>query len=182
MRLLLAFVLGTMTCLQPAFSQDNNESQDVIAQEQAGGAFKGLFYKVWSKFKSMSPRQELKIAKSSNVTAGIRGAETTTSLLEPYWKGDRTSDSEFMQQLDAFAQAERLADKGELEQAARAFAKFTQQWPESDLGPNAHFAHAIVVAARGESSDGRKLLDAFIKQYPEHPLVADARLLIAEMP
>lgn len=36
----------------------------------------------------------------------IRGAETTTSLIKPYWKGDKTGDPEYVAELTRYTRAQ----------------------------------------------------------------------------
>ena len=158
------------------------EQEPVVIQEtESQSAFKGLFYRVWNKFKSINPKPESRSPRQTTVTAGIRGAETTTTLLQPYWKDDKTSDKQFMKQLEAFAQAQALADEGKLEQAGSAFASFVEEWPQSDLRPNAQFAHAMTLGAQGKAAESRAIFKAFMDTYPDHPMVEDARVLVSEL-
>lgn len=173
-------IISLLVVATPSLAADQG-LENVTRKSDKQSAFKGLFYKVWNKFKAISPKREEQQARRSNVTAGIRGAESTTTLLEPYWKGDKTSNQQFMQQLESFALAQGMADKGELDAANTAFAEFIEKYPGSDLVPNAEFAQAITYGAMGQGQDSSKLFTQFIKAYPEHPLVADAEALLAEM-
>jgi len=112
---------------------------------------------------------------------GIRGAETTSTILQPYWKDDKTSDKKFMQQLEDFAKAQSMADDGDIENANKAFNGFISNYPESDLKPNAQFAEALTMAAMGKMADSKESFKAFIDDYPEHPLVTDAQLVMHEL-
>ena len=173
-------VIGMLVVAAPSLAAEQ-ALENVTKKSEKQSAFKGLFYKVWNKFKTISPKSETQQVRLSAVTAGIRGAETTSTLLEPYWKGDKTSNQQFMQQLESFALAQGMADKGELDAANQAFAAFIEKYPDSDLVPNAEFAQAITYGAMGQGQDSSKLFTRFISAYPEHPLVADAKALLAEL-
>lgn len=172
-------VLLTMVLISvPTMAQDK-QAQAIQAEDKS--VLKGLFYKVWGKFKTMSPKDERRLAKNSRVTAGIRGSETTATILQPYWKDDKTSDAQFMQQLEGFSKAQLMVDKGDLLSANKAFSGFIEQWPGSDLKPNAQFAEAFTLGALGEVSKSRQHFQAFIKDNPNHPLVTDAKSMIVEL-
>lgn len=177
-RLLIALSLALpVYVLAEEASQQNN----IQVEQQENNVFKGVFYKVWNKFRALSPKQDKEPVKRVTATAGIRGAETTTSSLQPYWKGDRTGDEAFMQQLDAFAHAQSLADQGQLDEAGKAFSQFADAWPDSDLRPNAQFALAVIYGSSGNTSGSIRLFESFIEDHPQHPLAADARSVIEQL-
>ena len=51
----------------------------------------------------------------------------------------------------------------------------------SDLKPNAQFALGLSYGGLGDKADSVSTLEGFIKDNPKHPLVADAKQVIAEM-
>jgi len=174
----ILIILGALFLMKPALAEKVSSNGAIKAEKD--NAFKGLLYTVWNKFKSLSPKNENSV-RSVTVTMGVRGSETTSTILQPYWKDDKTSDEKFMQQLEDFAKAQSLADKGNLESANNAFNGFINQYPASDLKPNAKFAEALTMAAMGKVSLSKKSFNTFIEEYPKHPLVADAKMVIKEL-
>jgi len=151
-----------------------------VVKAQNDNAFKGLFYTVWNKFKTLSPKNENTV-RNITVTMGVRGAETTSTLLQPYWKDDKTSDEKFMQQLESFAKAQNMADKGDLVSANKEFTGFIDKYPQSDLKPNAQFAAALTMGAMGKMTDSKNSFKVFIDENPDHPLVSEAHLVMKEL-
>ena len=174
----LFILLSSLFFVMPAIAESADSNAAVKAEQD--NAFKGLFYTVWNKFKSLSPKNENPV-RNVTVTMGIRGSETTSTILQPYWKDDKTSDKKFMQQLEDFAKAQSLADEGDLEKANKAFNGFISNYPESDLKPNARFAEALTMAAMGKKTVSKESFKTFIDDYPKHPLVTDARLVMNEL-
>lgn len=171
-------VLLSVLFISTPLIAENIASEGVIKAEKKN-AFKGLFYTVWNKFKSMSPKGKDKL-RTVTVTMGVRGAETTSTILQPYWKDDKTSDKQFMVQLEDFAQAQAMADNGDLEKANQAFNGFVEKYPTSDLKPNAQFAEALTMGAMGKSSKSNLSFKTFIDENPGHPLVKEAKLVMNE--
>jgi len=171
-------LLSSLLFVMPVIAEQVDSGAAIKAEKD--NAFKGLFYTVWNKFKSLSPKSENPV-RNVTVTMGIRGAETTSTILQPYWKDDKTSDKKFMQQLEDFAKAQSMADDGDIENANKAFNGFISNYPESDLKPNAQFAEALTMAAMGKMADSKESFKAFIDDYPEHPLVTDAQLVMHEL-
>lgn len=173
------YILISMVFLTtPLLAEAEKESVAIQAEEK--NAFKGLFYSVWNKFKTMSPKNE-NVVRKTTVTMGVRGAQTTGTILQPYWKGDKTSDKKFMQQLERFAQAQNMADKGEMTGANKAFKRFIADYPKSDLRPNAQFADAVTMGAMGRLAESAQSFNVFINENPQHPLVEDAKMVINEL-
>lgn len=77
------------------------------------------------------------------------------SILQPYWKDDRTGDE--------------------------AFIQFTDIWTDSDLRPNAQFAFGVIYGSSGKTFECVWILEGFILENPQHPLVADARLIVDQL-
>ena len=138
-------------------------------------------YKIWGKFKALSPKDVSKNRpKNRTVTAGIRGAETTSSILQPYWKDDRSNDKQFIKQLQDFAHAQSMVDEGRLEDANQAFNSFVEHYPASDLRVNARFAIGLTLGGMGQNVQCVQSFEGFVKEYPDHPLTIEAQSVIAE--
>lgn len=95
MKNLTLILLFLFTVSTTAFSAEDEKqgANIVIVKTESKSSFKGFLYKVWGRLRALNPL--LKTNKTRNrsvVTMGIRGAETTTSLIEPYWKGDQTDN------------------------------------------------------------------------------------------
>ena len=176
-------VLMLMFCL-PALSvaaEQVNSGSKVVVQKEQQSVFKGLLYRVWGKLRSLSPRMSQRNRSRSVITAGVRGAETTDSLIDPYWKGDKTDDADYIKELTAFNNAHQLAENGDLRSAVKAFSVFISEHSESDLKPNAQFAMGISYGGMGQVKSSVDTLNAFVKDNPAHPMVADARQVITEL-
>lgn len=160
------------------------ESQDNIVREtKADSVFKGTMYQVWNRLRALSPKNNIEDAARGKVvvTAGIRGAETTDSALKPYWKDDRGNDEQFQQQLASYSAAQQQIDNGDMKAAAASLGKFVDEYPGSELVPNAIFAEAMALAGMGDKAGSIKQFNRFIKENPKHPLRADAEMAIKEL-
>ncbi len=156
-------------------STTNLEIQ-VVEEESAA---KRLFSRMWSKLRGYVGRSEQStMAGGRTLIAGVRGAETTTSGLQPYWKGDRSEDPDYIKEVDTFLDAMELADAGKFEQATGVLNAFSDSYPDSSLDPNVQFALGLVYGQLGKNAEGVAALESFAKRYPEHPLVSDAEELI----
>jgi TolA-binding protein len=156
-------------------SSGNVEIQ-VIKEESA---VKRLFNRMWSKLMGYVGRSErATTAAGRTLIAGVRGAESTTSGLQPYWKGDRSEDPDYIKEVDTFLDAMELADAGKFEQATGALNAFSDSYPNSSLGPNVQFALGLAYGQLGKNAKGVAALESFARRYPEHPLVSDATELI----
>jgi len=67
---------------------------------------------------------------------------------------------------------------GEIENAIIAFEGFIDNYPTSDLLPNAKFALGIAYGETGERGQAVRILNEFVDEYPSHVLVADAKQLL----
>jgi hypothetical protein len=152
-----------------------------IVETSSHSIFKGLFQSVWVRLKSLSPSSK----ESANVdvvyTAGIRGAESTDTLLKPYWKDDLTEDEAFQVELRKFSLAQLKMDRGELESAVKSFDSFLGEFTHSDLRANALFGKSISLAGLGQNAQSLATMRQFLEENPNHPLNDDARLVIAEL-
>ena len=136
---------------------------------------------MWAKLKSLNPTAK-QSAKSTQVyTAGIRGAESTDTLLSPYWKDDLTQDEQFQAQLEKFSLAQLAMDQGELETAVTSFDGFLDEYGQSDLRPNALFGKSISLAGLGQLEESKAAMQLFVDENPNHPLVSDAEQVISEL-
>lgn len=176
-------VLMFMFCL-PALSvaaEQTNKDSNITVQSEQKSVFKGLFYRVWSKLRTLNPKMNKRNRNRSVITAGVRGAETTDSLIDPYWKGDKTNDADYIKELTQFNNAHQLAEKGDLASAIKAFSAFISDHGDSDLKPNAQFALGISYGGAGKMQSSANTLRAFVKENPTHPMTADAKQVIASI-
>lgn len=168
----------------PVFAADgNNEKQvSVVVKTETNSTFKGLLYKVWGRLRALNPQLKTNKTRDRSVaTMGIRGAETTSSIIEPYWKGDKTDDPEYIVELTQYTKAQQYAEDGDLQKAVTALDAFLHEYDNSDLKPNAQFALGISQGGMGDISASKKTLQTFVNDNPKHPLVADAKQVIAEI-
>jgi TolA-binding protein len=180
--------LSIVLCLMFGFSVSSYAAEEkpaaakIIVKTESSSTFKGLLYRVWSRLRALNPQLKTnKTRHRSSVTMGIRGSETTTSLIEPYWKGDKTDDPEYITELTRYTEAQQYAEDGDLKKAVAALNSFLQEYEDSDLKPNAQFALGISLGGLGDIPASKKTLQMFIEDNPKHPLVADARQLIDEL-
>jgi TolA-binding protein len=179
----ITVILLSVLCL-PALSvaaeQAQNDSNIVVQKEQQS-VFKGLLYQVWGKLRSLSPKMSQRNHSRSVITAGVRGAETTDSLIDPYWKGDKSDDPDYIKELTEFNNAHQLAENGDLPSAVKALSAFISNHSDSNFKPNAQFALGISYGGMGDAKSSVNTLSAFVKENPNHPMVADAKQVIAEI-
>jgi len=148
-----------------------------VVEEES--AVKRLFGRMWSKLRGYVGRSEqATMAGGRTLIAGVRGAETTTSGLQPYWKDDRSEDPDYIKEVDTFLDAMELADAGKFEQATGALNAFSDSYPDSSLDPNVQFALGLAYGQLGKNVEGVAALESFAKRYPEHPLISDVEELI----
>lgn len=156
-------------------------AENIIQETQTHNVFKGFLLNIWGKFKAFNPHNK-QIAKSNTVyTAGIRGAESTGTLLRPYWKDDLTQDPIFQKELKLYGEALVYLDSGDLKQANRSLSVFLETYPKSSLKPNALFGQAISYAGLGDKTSASTALELFVKDYASHPLAADAAALLKQL-
>ena len=176
----LLLLMFCVPALSVAAEQVKKESR-IVVQKEEQSVFKGLFYRVWSKLRTLTPKMSRRNQSRSVVTAGVRGAETTDSLIEPYWKGDKTDDPAYVKELTEFNKAHQLAENGDLASAIKAFSSFISEYDDSSLKPNAQFALGMSYGGMGQTKSGVNALNSFVKENPAHPMVADAKQVIAEL-
>jgi len=178
--LCMLLILAVLPGIAVAASDDTADVSVAVKSEQQS-VFKGFLYSVWGRLRALSPRLAHHNSKYAVATAGIRGAETTTSLISPYWKDDRTEDPEYIRELTEFTRAQQLAENGDLQAAVKALNDFIEKHDKSDLKPNAQFALGISYGGLGQKSGAVKALQAFVNDNPAHPLAADAKQVIAQL-
>jgi TolA-binding protein len=154
-----------------------------VQKVEDGGSLKGLLDQVWARLRTYGPSISANDRREKNATlvAGVRGTEATSSALNPYWKGDKTKDSVYVEEVNTYIKAQGFADTGDLKQAVSAFDSFLKSYPASNLKPNAVFALGLAYAGLGDKAKGAAFLQEFVKDYPDHPLAADAGRLIGEI-
>ncbi|HHO59081.1 MAG TPA: tetratricopeptide repeat protein [Thiotrichales bacterium] len=182
MKQVLMLFIAVLAFSVVAQAQDNRREQAVVVQKESSSVFKGLLYRVWGRLRALNPQLKTnKTRHRSTVTMGIRGAETTTTLIEPYWKDDKSDDPAYVQELNAYTRAQQFAEDGELEKAVKALSAFLEKYDDSELKPNARFALGISQGGLGDAAGSIETLQLFIEENPKHPLAPDARQVIAEL-
>ena len=175
--ILLLLICMIAAALQPAAAQDTT----TIVESNSHSVFKGLFRSVWARLRSLNPSSRESASGEALYTAGIRGAESTDTLLKPYWKDDLTQDEEFQAELQKYSLAQLQMDQGELDAAVKSFDEFLKQYSGSDLRPNALFGKSLSLAGLGQNEQSLAAMRQFVEENPKHPLVADANQVIAEL-
>lgn len=181
MRRVLLLGLTITFAWAPLVAEENKAATTDVAVETAdrGPAVKRIFARVWARLRAYIPRPAaLAPTASGTQIAGVRGAEATSSGLQPYWKGDKTSDPAFVEEAEIFVAAVELAEAGEFQQAAAAFKAFSVAYPDSKLSPNVQFALGVVYGQLGNTEEAVTTLKAFARSHPTHPLAEDARQVI----
>ena len=175
--IILVFSLG-LAAVPPAMAQ---QSSVVIKQSESHSVFTGLFKSVWARLKSLNPSSRESASAETTYTAGIRGSESTDTLLKPYWKDDLTRDESFQTELEKFGLAQGKMDRGDLEAAVESFDDFLDEFGQSDLRPNALFGKGLCLAAIGDNEQSRRTMQQFIDENPNHPMVGDAGQVISSL-
>ena len=175
--LLVIFCLSITAFTMPLQAQDSA----TIVETQSHSVFKGFFQSVWVRLKSLNPSMKESANSAVVYTAGIRGAESTDTLLSPYWKNDLTQDEEFQAELEKFSLAQIKMDRGELESAVKSFDGFLDEYEQSPLRPNALFGKSISLAGLGQTQQSLAAMQLFVDENPNHPLSDDAKLVIQEL-
>ncbi len=178
MRILVLIIFLLPIVLLPA---PQASAQSVIKKTETHNVFKGVFYSIWSKLRSLNPHQRQSAKANVVYTAGIRGAESTDTLIQPYWKGDLTNDKQFQAELKQFTLAQQFMDKGELKASVKAFSDFINQYASSELMANALIGKGISLAGLGKKAEASVTLKQFIEDNPTHPLIMDAKQILTQL-
>lgn len=126
-RLIILFILGMGLF-----------SQSLHADEKKGNT-SSFWDKLRSKIESLTPQKKLGI---TTATGGVRGAPASTEDL--YWKNDAAAQTIGSDELEAFAQAMKLAEKDDKAQAQAAFSDFVKKYPGSSLRKDAYEALVLL--------------------------------------
>jgi len=153
----------------------------VVVQEEQGASVKTLFYQVWQHLRSYNPREQGRGLSTVTAVTGTRGAESTASIMQPVWKQDLSSESQFVAQQQKLNQAQALVEAQQLRSAKTLLQAFVRDYPNGELLPNATFALGLVYAGLGQQQESRQQLQRFISTTPKHPLVEDARQVISAL-
>ena len=186
MKYLSVILLLMFSFTTTAFAADKGDQSEqgasIVVKTESSSSFKGLLYKVWGRLRALNPQLNTNKTRNRSVaTMGIRGAETTTSLIEPYWKGDQTDNPDYINELTRYTEAQQYAEDGDLKKAVTALNTFLEEYEDSDLKPNAQFALGISQGGMGDIAASKKTLQIFVDDNPKHPLVGDAKQVIAEL-
>ncbi|MBL7003469.1 MAG: tetratricopeptide repeat protein [Gammaproteobacteria bacterium] len=170
--------IGSVILIQPAttFAADT-----VIKKTQSHNVFKGALLSIWSRFKSFNPHSKQSAKANTVYTAGIRGAESTGTLLEPYWKDDLSTDKAFQKELALYGKAVSELDNGKLKNANGSLDLFLKSYSTSSLKPNALFAQGLSYAGLGNNKSSVKTFNQFVDEFPNHPLAQDAEGIIQQL-
>lgn len=114
-------------------------------------------------------------------TIGVRGAESTATLINPYWKDDLTRNDAFREQLTLLNGAVAELQSGRYAEAATALDGFAVAHADSSLLPAARFARALAAAGAGNTDEARDRLRQFRNDYPDHPLAGRSEALSAAL-
>jgi len=162
-------------------SGDPSSGGQIVIKSEQKSAFKGFLYKFWGKLRAISPSASANKEHRSVATAGVRGAETTTSVISPYWKDDNSEDPEYIKELEEFSKAQQLAEEGDLEGAVTALSSFINEYSNSDYRANAQFALGMSYGGLGKNAESVSAFQDFVNDNPKHPLVDDAKKVMAQL-
>jgi len=181
--ILLLAALFLVSTLAGAAEESNKPKAKVeVKKVEEQSSFKSLLDQTWAKLRRYGPPSARDDAsRQVTLVAGVRGAESTTSTLKPYWKGDKTNDPAYLNEVNAFNKAQAFANSGDFKQAATAFDGFLTGYPDSSLKPNAQFALGLAYAGVADKARGVSALQTFVQGHPKHPLASDANRVIAEL-
>ena len=177
--LIIIFCAGSLTVMAPTYAQ---ESPIVVENSDSQNVLTGFFKSVWLRLRSINPQVEISTTTTDQVyTAGIRGADTSNNLMQPYWKGDLTQNENFIGELQTFNRAQAKMNAGDLEMAVQSFDSFLNDYGQSILRPNALLGKGISLAGLGEKKQSIAVMQQFVRENSKHPLVSDARQVVEEL-
>lgn len=181
MKTMLTRVFTTSITCTLLLLTPNLQAEEIIKETQTHNVFKGALLSIWGRFKSFNPHAKQNARSATVYTAGVRGAESTGTLIQPYWKDDLTQDKAFQDELKLFGEAITHLDNGSLTEATTTLEEFLSSYSSSSLKPNALFAEGISYAGLGNNQRSIQSLDLFVKEFPLHPLSDDAKLLMQQL-
>ena len=149
-----------------------------IQKVKSTNSFENILREMWGKLRSIAPKIASDSQARQTQIAGVRGAESTGTLLKPYWKGDRTTDQDYRRELVVYNEAQHQSDVGNFSSAISGFSSFIKTYSKSSLRANAQFGLGLSYSGAGSKQKSISALNRFIRTYPRHPLNADARQMI----
>lgn len=170
--------LGGVSVAHAAEDKAANKDQGAVKVEQAKtqGTLKQLIDRMWGRLRGLSPDNANAQATTGAQVAGVRGAESTDSLVKPYWKDDRSKDKAFRAEIQSYQEAVTLARGKDGDKAAAALNDFLARYPKSALRPNVYFALALMMS-ESDRPQATTMLERLIREYPDHPLAKEAQAL-----
>jgi TolA-binding protein len=174
--LIIMFCVGSISVNAPVIA-----NATTFTESSSHSVFTGLFRSVWAHLKALNPTQRQSAKSTHTYAAGIRGAESTDTLLQPYWKADLAQDEDFQEELGKFSQAQHKMDKGDLPAAVELFDDFLNEYAQSNMRPNALFGKSVSLASIGQNERSLIVMQQFIDENPNHPLIGDARQVIGTL-
>lgn len=160
---------------------ESGKSGVEIQKVKRSGSLEDVLREMWGRLRSLAPKMASDARARQTQVAGVRGAESTGSLLKPYWKGDRTQDQDFLKELEVYNAAQQKADAGNFSGAIGGFGNFIKVYPQSHLRANAQFGLGLAYGGAGAKQKSIAALNKFIKTWPKHPLNADARQMVTAL-
>lgn len=152
-----------------------------IQKVKRSGSLEDVLREMWGRLRSLAPKMASDAHATRTQVAGVRGAESTGTLIKPYWKGDRTQDPDFLKELELYNAAQQLADAGNFSGAIGGYNSFIKTYPQSRLRANAQFGLGLAYGGVGAKQKSIAALNRFVKTWPKHPLNADARQMVAAL-
>lgn len=146
-------------------------------QAEEKGKFSGALFDALRSLSSIIPKSEKSDKEKARNTAtiGIRGAETTTSLMSPYWKDDMSADKHFKALMKSYTEAQDALEAGDYNEAVSGFDNVIANDSGKRLAAGATFGKALALAGQGKRTESKALFDQFISDYPDHPLTDEAK-------
>lgn len=160
---------------------DSEKSGVKIQKVKRTGSLEDVLREMWGRLRSLAPKMASDAHATQTQVAGVRGAESTGTLIKPYWKGDRTQDPDFLKELELYNAAQQQADAGNFSGAISGFNSFIKTYPKSRLRANAQFGLGLAYGGTGARKKSIAALNQFIKAWPKHPLNTDARQMVAAL-
>jgi len=174
-----AFLLVTALLIPTTMAADKAPRVEILKAEERSG-LQSLLDEMWSRLRQYGPKLSVKETEKTTVVAGVRGAESTTSTLTPYWKGDKTKDPAYVAEVNAFNGAQTLAERADYPAASAAFEQFLKDHPDSTFKPNAEFGLALAISGT-DRVKGLVQLKAFAEKNRAHLFAADAQRVISQL-
>jgi len=132
-----------------------------------------FFNGLWGKIKAYMPRGRSNVDYSTTATIGVRGAETTESALEPYWKDDLVNNPDFKANLQSYDQAQDMCESGDFDGGISAFEELKGKVRDDLIKANVMLGLAACYGGKGDNANSSKQLKAFVKAYPSHPMAKE---------